>query len=90
MGGGKGGIAVEPRDLSQGELERLSRGWVKALADVLGPHKDVPAPDVNTTPEIMAWMADEYAKITGDKTGATFTGKPIEKADQKAKNRPQG
>ncbi len=79
MGGGKGGIAVEPRDLSQGELERLSRGWVKALADVLGPHKDVPAPDVNTTPEIMAWMADEYAKITGDKTGATFTGKPIEK-----------
>ncbi len=79
MGGGKGGIAVEPKDLSQGELERLSRGWVKALADVLGPHKDVPAPDVNTTPEIMAWMADEYGKITGDNTGATFTGKPIEK-----------
>lgn len=78
MGGGKGGITVSPKDLSKGELERLSRGWVRSLSDILGPHKDVPAPDVNTTPEIMAWMADEYAKITGDKTGATFTGKPIE------------
>src|SRR3990167_1155656 len=78
MGGGKGGITVDPHKLSKAELERLSRGWVKKLSDVLGPHKDVPAPDVNTTPEIMAWMADEYAKITGDKTGATFTGKPIE------------
>ena len=65
MGGGKGGITVEPKDLSKGELERLSRGWVRGLADVLGPHKDVPAPDVNTTPEIMAWMADEFGKITG-------------------------
>ena len=78
MGGGKGGITVTPKDLSKGELEQLSRGWVRGLADVLGPHKDVPAPDVNTTPEIMAWMADEFEKITGDKTGATFTGKPIE------------
>lgn len=78
MGGGKGGITVEPKKLSKGELERLSRGWVQKLSDVLGPHKDVPAPDVNTTPEIMAWMADEYAKLTGDKTKATFTGKPIE------------
>lgn len=79
MGGGKGGITVEPRDLSKGELERLSRGWVKRLADILGPKKDVPAPDVNTTPEIMDWMADEYEKITGDKTRATFTGKPLGK-----------
>jgi len=78
MGGGKGGITVLPKDLSKGELERLSRGWVRGLSDVLGPHKDVPAPDVNTTPEIMAWMADEFEKITGDKTKATFTGKPIE------------
>ncbi|MFA6256793.1 MAG: Glu/Leu/Phe/Val dehydrogenase [Candidatus Paceibacterota bacterium] len=78
MGGGKGGITVDPSKLSKGELERLSRGWVKKLADVLGPKKDVPAPDVNTTPEIMAWMADEFEKITGDKTRATFTGKPIE------------
>lgn len=79
MGGGKGGITVDPNKLSKGELERLSRGWVQRLGDILGPKKDVPAPDVNTTPEIMAWMADEFAKITGEKTGATFTGKPIEK-----------
>jgi glutamate dehydrogenase len=77
MGGGKGGITVEPRDLSKTELERLSRGWVGKLSDILGPHKDVPAPDVNTTPEIMSWMADEFEKLTGDKTKATFTGKPI-------------
>lgn len=79
MGGGKGGITVDPKVLSKNELERLSRGWVQKLADILGPKKDVPAPDVNTTPEIMAWMSDEYEKITGDKTRATFTGKPIEK-----------
>lgn len=78
MGGGKGGITIDPKKLSPGELERLSRGWVQKLSDVLGPHKDVPAPDVNTTPEIMAWMANEYETITSDKTGATFTGKPIE------------
>lgn len=79
MGGGKGGITVDPKNLSKGELERLSRGWVKRLADILGPKKDVPAPDVNTTPEIMDWMADEYEKLTGDKSRATFTGKPVEK-----------
>ena len=79
MGGGKGGITVDPKQLSKGELERLSRGWVKKLSDILGPRKDVPAPDVNTTPEIMAWMADEFGKITGDTTGAVITGKPIDK-----------
>ncbi len=79
MGGGKGGITVDPKTLSKGELERLSRGWIQKLADILGPKKDVPAPDVNTTPEIMAWMNDEYQKITGDKTGAMITGKPIDK-----------
>jgi glutamate dehydrogenase/leucine dehydrogenase len=79
MGGGKGGITVDPKLLSKGELERLSRGWVNKLSDILGPHKDVPAPDVNTTSEIMAWMADEFEKITGDKTGAVITGKPVEK-----------
>ncbi len=78
MGGGKGGITVDPKTLSKGELERLSRGWVQKLVDNIGPKKDVPAPDVNTTPEIMMWMADEYAKLTGDKTGAVITGKPLE------------
>jgi glutamate dehydrogenase/leucine dehydrogenase len=79
MGGGKGGITVNPKLLSKGELERLSRGWVRRFSDVIGPLKDVPAPDVNTTPEIMSWMADEYSLITGDKTGAVITGKPVEK-----------
>ena len=79
MGGGKGGITVDPKKLSKKELERLSRGWVRSLAPILGPQVDVPAPDVNTTGEIMAWMADEYKKITGDKTNATFTGKPLGK-----------
>src|SRR5574343_542981 len=78
MGGGKGGITVDPKKLYKGELERLSRGWVKMMAPNVGPRVDVPAPDVNTTPEIMSWMVDEYAKISGDTTGATFTGKPIE------------
>ena len=77
MGGGKGGVTVNPKELSKAELERLSRGWVKAMLPILGPHKDVPAPDVNTTPEIMQWMSDEFEKLTGDKTRATFTGKPV-------------
>ena len=78
MGGGKGGITVDPKKLSKTELEKLSRGWVKLMAPVIGPRVDVPAPDVNTTPEIMGWMVDEYAKISGDKTNACFTGKPLE------------
>lgn len=78
MGGGKGGATINPKELSVTELERLSRAWMRALADVVGPDKDVPAPDVNTTPQIMAWMADEYAKITGDTSGAVITGKPVE------------
>lgn len=77
MGGGKGGVTVDPKQLSMQELELLSRGWVRALYPVLGPQVDVPAPDVNTTPQVMAWMVDEYQKQTGDTTGAAFTGKPI-------------
>jgi len=64
MGGGKGGIRVNPKELSEGELERLSRGYVRAIAEYIGPHKDVPAPDVNTNGMIMGWMVDEYIKIT--------------------------
>lgn len=77
MGGGKGGVVVDPDELSPLELERLSRGFVRALYRDLGPEVDVPAPDVNTTPEIMSWMVDEYEKITGDTSRASFTGKPI-------------
>jgi glutamate dehydrogenase len=77
MGGGKGGITVDPKKMSKTELERLSRGWVKRLYPVIGPKQDVPAPDVNTNGEVMSWMVDEYEKLTGDKTRAAFTGKPI-------------
>jgi len=90
MGGGKGGVTVDPKKLSKGELERLSRGWVRKLSDILGPHKDVPAPDVNTTGEIMSWMTDEFEKITGDKTKATFTGKPIEKGGSEGRGEATG
>ncbi len=90
MGGGKGGITVNPKELSKGELERLSRGWVQKLSDILGPYKDVPAPDVNTTPEIMDWMVDEFEKITGDKTRATFTGKSLGKGGSEGRGKATG
>ena len=90
MGGGKGGITVNPKELSKKELEALSRGWVRGMADVLGPQKDVPAPDVNTTPEIMAWMTDEFAKISGDKTRATFTGKPLDQGGSEGRGAATG
>jgi len=77
MGGGKGGIIVEPQKLSCGELERLSRAYIKAFYKNLGPRLDVPAPDVNTNSQIMDWMTDEYNKLTGKKQPAVITGKSI-------------
>lgn len=77
FGGGKGGVTVDAKSLSLRELEVLSRGWVKALYKYLGPGVDVPAPDVYTTPQIMAWMADEYSKLTGKWQPGAFTGKPL-------------
>jgi glutamate dehydrogenase/leucine dehydrogenase len=76
-GGGKGGVKVDPKKLSKTELERLSRAFSARIAHVIGEDIDVPAPDVNTTPEIMSWMVDEYQKIKGYKSPATFTGKPV-------------
>ena len=90
MGGGKGGITVDPKKLSPAELERLSRGWVRGMADILGPNKDVPAPDVNTTPQIMGWMTDEFQKISGDMTRATFTGKPIDQGGSEGRGAATG
>lgn len=78
LGGGKGGVTVNPKKLSEKELENLSRAYVRALYNDIGPDKDVPAPDVYTTPQIMAWMADEYSKIKGEPTPGVITGKPIE------------
>ncbi len=78
FGGGKGGIKVNPLELSQAELERLSRGYVDKVFKHIGPDKDIPAPDVNTNPQIMAWMVDEYSKKAGKFSPAAFTGKPLE------------
>lgn len=77
LGGGKGGIIVNPRDLNEAELEELSRKYVQHLHQHIGPDKDVPAPDVNTNAKIIDWMVDEYEQLTGDTTKATFTGKSI-------------
>ncbi|MCB9358425.1 Glu/Leu/Phe/Val dehydrogenase [Candidatus Woesearchaeota archaeon] len=76
-GGGKGGIIVNPKELSRQELERLSRGFISAIYDFIGPEKDIPAPDVYTNETIMGWMADEYGKIARYHTPAIVTGKPI-------------
>jgi glutamate dehydrogenase len=78
MGGGKGGVIVNPKELSEGELERLSRGYMKKMWPVLGSDKDVPAPDVYTTPQIMAWMRDEFEQITGKEDPGVITGKPLD------------
>lgn len=78
FGGGKGGIAIDPKTLSEKELEDLTRMFTQRLADVIGPQKDVPAPDVNTNPKIMSWIVSEYEKVTGDKSHAVVTGKPLE------------
>ena len=78
FGGAKGGVQVNPRKLSKEALERLSRAYVKGFFDWIGPKKDIPAPDVNTNPQIMAWMVDEYSKIRGKFSPGAFTGKPKE------------
>ena len=77
LGGGKGGITCNPKELSDGEKERLARAFIRAVGRQLGVHRDVPAPDVYTTPQIMAWMMDEYETITGESHPGVITGKPI-------------
>lgn len=78
FGGAKGGVTVNPKELSQGELERLTRGYVRAIANIVGPDIDIPAPDVYTNPQIMAWFMDEYSQIQGKNVPGVITGKPIE------------
>ena len=77
LGGGKGGVVCNPKEMSQEELERLSRGYIRALGHYIGPDIDVPAPDVYTNPQIMAWMMDEYEKLTGHSAPGVITGKPL-------------
>jgi len=76
-GGGKGGIAVNPKELSKGELERLSRGYIQAIAPMIGSEKDIPAPDVYTNAQIMAWFVDEFSKIRQYNDFGVMTGKPL-------------
>ncbi|MBN1386079.1 Glu/Leu/Phe/Val dehydrogenase [Candidatus Woesearchaeota archaeon] len=77
-GGAKGGVIINPKVLSQQELEKVSRGFIQAIHDEVGPDKDIPAPDVYTNPQVMAWMLDEFEKIKGGHYPAFITGKPLE------------
>jgi glutamate dehydrogenase/leucine dehydrogenase len=78
FGGAKGGVIVDPKKLSKNELEHLSRAYIREIYNFIGPDKDIPAPDVNTSPQIMAWMMDEYEKIKQANAPAVITGKPLE------------
>lgn len=89
-GGGKGGITVDPLTLSQGELERLSRGYIRGLYKYLGEKIDVPAPDVGSNGQVMAWMVDEYNRLTGGSNLGVLTGKPVEWGASKGRNEATG
>ncbi len=77
LGGGKGGVVCNPKEMSQAELERLSRAYIRQVGRILGPEQDVPAPDVYTNPQIMAWMMDEYSALHGHDERGVITGKPL-------------
>ncbi len=88
FGGGKGGVQIDPKQLSENELQRLSRAYMRAgtEAGIFGVNKDIPAPDVNTTPRVMAWMLDEYESIIGYKEPGVITGKPLEIGGSKGRS----
>ncbi len=86
MGGAKGGVVIDTKSLSVNELEKISRAWVRAFQDVIGPDKDIPAPDVYTNPQTMAWMADEYSKLVGEKQLGVVTGKPLDMGGSKGRD----
>jgi len=77
FGGGKGGVVCDPKRLSSTEIERVARGYIRAVGRFLSPEKDIPAPDVYTTPQIMGWMMDEYSALAGQNEPAVITGKPV-------------
>lgn len=87
LGGAKGGVICNPKEMSQGELERLSRGYIQAIYQFIGPDKDVPAPDVYTNPQVMAWMMDEYSKIAGKNQFGVITGKPLPLGGSKGRDK---
>lgn len=90
LGGGKGGVAVNPKELSHAQLEELSRKYAGHLSEHLGPDKDVPAPDVNTNATIIDWMVDEFERITGDTSKASFTGKSLDKGGSEGREAATG
>ncbi len=90
FGGGKGGVIVNPKELSQKELEKLSRAYAEEFFHYLGPQKDIPAPDVNTNAKIMAWMLDAYERMAGGSFPGAFTGKPIEIGGSKGREEATG
>jgi len=90
FGGGKGGIMVDPRKLSEQQLKRLSEGYVEGLVSLIGSEKDVPAPDINTNSKIMDWMASKYSELTGEKGSATFTGKGLQNGGLEGRNEATG
>lgn len=90
FGGGKGGVSVDPRELSEAELERLTREFARKLFSFLGPTIDVPAPDVNTNAKIMQWILEEYSMMKGEETPAVVTGKPIESGGSEGRTEATG
>lgn len=85
-GGGKGGVICDPHEFSKNELERVSRGFMEAIADIVGPETDIPAPDVYTTPQIMGWMMDTYSRLKGTYSPGVITGKPLSVGGSKGRN----
>jgi len=90
FGGAKGGISVNPKDLSMLEIERLSRGFIRRIADSIGPDTDIPAPDVYTNEHIMGWMMDEYSHAVRQYTPGALTGKPIALGGSKGRSTATG
>ena len=86
LGGGKGGVTVNPKELSIKEIEELSRKFVRAFHEHIGPDKDIPAPDVYTNPQIMGWMRDEFEKITGKSSPGVITGKPLDQGGSQVRD----
>lgn len=86
FGGSKGGVVVNPKELSRNELEQVTRAYIRAIADHIGPFKDIPAPDVYTDEKIMVWILDEYERIKGEHVPSVVTGKPVELGGSKARS----
>lgn len=90
LGGGKGGVAINPRDYTKAQLEEVARGYVRTFYPHIGPDTDVPAPDMNTDAETMDWMVDEYERQTGDVSRASFTGKSVQKGGSEGRTAATG